>query len=141
MRYFYPLNIVPIQKEGVCLVTNGVKRSRSAPHESRREGDQRRQREWRKKNWVRYRATTKAWRQRNKDKRRIQRLEYHRRNRSVLHDVRNCRKSWTPANIRAIHATGRLNDRALSRLLGRSMKAIQMKRRKTRKSKCRKATK
>ncbi|MFA5051862.1 MAG: hypothetical protein WC544_02240 [Patescibacteria group bacterium] len=106
---------------------------RSVRHDAaRRQADQRRQRNWRRKNGDRYHATQNTWRRNHKEKRRKQRQAYHERNRANPYNVRNQRVIWSDKEKRIILAKNRPSDRTLSRQLGRSIKAIQMQRYKCR---------
>lgn len=70
----------------------------------------------------------KAWRKRHPEKRYAGQKRYHGRNRKDLKNTRNSRQEWTGAEMSAIISPNRPSDRILSRKLGRSIKAIQIKR-------------
>lgn len=70
----------------------------------------------------------KASRKRHPQTRNRQRQRYYDVNRADPRNTRNSRDEWTLVDMNAITAPDKPSDRELSAKLGRSMKAIQVKR-------------
>jgi hypothetical protein len=71
---------------------------------------------------------TKGWRRKNPEKWQRQKTRYYRRSRTG-----SKRKEWTEEALDLITAEDRPSDQALSKRIGRSVEAIQVKRSKIRK--------